>query len=56
MAPGFIDIHNHGDVRILAHPKTLDKIKQGVTTTFIGNLVSTIVTLSAKNRECMKSA
>jgi N-acyl-D-aspartate/D-glutamate deacylase len=33
--PGFIDVHNHGDLTILYYPKAEGFIKQGITT-FIG--------------------
>ena len=35
--PGFIDIHSHSDLSILANPKAESKIMQGITTEVIGN-------------------
>ena len=35
--PGFIDIHSHSDISILADPKAESKIMQGITTEVIGN-------------------
>lgn len=37
VAPGFIDIHTHGDWGILARPEALNYIQQGVTTIIGGN-------------------
>jgi len=37
VAPGFIDVHSHSDVSILAHPLAQSKVLQGVTTEIVGN-------------------
>ncbi|MGD0911312.1 MAG: D-aminoacylase [Terracidiphilus sp.] len=37
LAPGFIDVHTHDDLAVLARPATLPKISQGVTTVIVGN-------------------
>jgi N-acyl-D-amino-acid deacylase len=37
VAPGFIDIHSHTDLELLANPKAESKIRQGVTTELSGN-------------------
>ena len=37
VAPGFIDVHTHDDQMVLASPKMLPKISQGVTTVVVGN-------------------
>ncbi len=37
ISPGFIDIHTHSDIYLLANPKAESKIRQGVTTEVIGN-------------------
>jgi N-acyl-D-amino-acid deacylase len=36
VAPGFIDLHSHSDVMILANPTHEPKVRQGVTTEVIG--------------------
>jgi len=36
VSPGFIDIHTHTELGILADPEMECKIKQGVTTEFYG--------------------
>ncbi len=35
--PGFIDIHNHSDISIIAYPDALNSLMQGVTTVVVGN-------------------
>ena len=36
LAPGFIDMHAHSDLALLADPRQLAKVSQGVTTQVIG--------------------
>src|SRR5436190_19948461 len=36
LAPGFIDMHAHSDLQILAKPDHLAKVSQGVTTEVLG--------------------
>ncbi|MGZ6299495.1 MAG: amidohydrolase family protein, partial [Candidatus Limnocylindria bacterium] len=36
VAPGFIDLHSHGGLVILADPRHEPKVRQGVTTELIG--------------------
>ncbi|WP_018686611.1 N-acyl-D-amino-acid deacylase family protein [Actinokineospora enzanensis] len=36
LAPGFIDMHSHSDLRLLAEPEHLAKISQGVTLEVLG--------------------
>lgn len=37
VCPGFIDIHTHSDLTLLANPKAESKVRQGVTTEAVGN-------------------
>ena len=37
VAPGFVDIHTHSDLTLLANPSAASKIAQGVTTEVVGN-------------------
>ncbi len=36
VAPGFIDLHSHGGLHILAEPRHEPKVRQGVTTEIVG--------------------
>ncbi|WP_447003408.1 N-acyl-D-amino-acid deacylase family protein [Saccharothrix isguenensis] len=36
LAPGFIDMHSHSDLRLLVEPEHLAKVSQGVTTEVLG--------------------
>src|SRR5262245_4172958 len=36
LAPGFIDMHSHSDLQLLANPGHLAKVSQGVTTEVLG--------------------
>jgi N-acyl-D-amino-acid deacylase len=36
VAPGFIDMHTHSDLRVFAHPEEDSKLLQGITTALIG--------------------
>lgn len=37
VAPGFVDIHTHSDLTLLANPSAASKVAQGVTTEVVGN-------------------
>ena len=37
VAPGFIDIHSHSDFTLLADPRAMSSIAQGVTLEVVGN-------------------
>ena len=37
VAPGFIDVHSHGDVTIITDPRARSAVAQGVTTVVVGN-------------------
>ncbi len=37
IAPGFIDIHTHSDLTLLAEPYGMSKVRQGVTSEVCGN-------------------
>ncbi|HEY6448579.1 MAG TPA: D-aminoacylase [Acidobacteriaceae bacterium] len=37
LAPGFIDSHTHDDLSVIADPRALPKVSQGVTTVITGN-------------------
>jgi N-acyl-D-amino-acid deacylase len=50
VAPGFIDIHTHFDIALLAHPEAYCSISQGVTTVVIGNCGHSPVPIVGKRR------
>jgi N-acyl-D-amino-acid deacylase len=50
LTPGFIDIHGHSDVSILAAPEAEGKITQGITTELCGNCGLSLFPLNDKNR------
>jgi N-acyl-D-amino-acid deacylase len=37
VTPGFVDVHSHSDVNILANPNGESKLRQGITTEIVGN-------------------
>jgi N-acyl-D-amino-acid deacylase len=37
VSPGFIDLHNHNDLSVLAYPNLESHLMQGITTSVIGN-------------------
>ena len=37
VAPGFVDIHSHSDYTLLADPRAVSAVRQGVTTEVVGN-------------------
>jgi N-acyl-D-amino-acid deacylase len=37
VTPGFIDVHSHSDINILANPNGESKLRQGITTEVVGN-------------------
>lgn len=37
VCPGFIDIHSHSEIHLLANPLAESKVRQGVTTELVGN-------------------
>jgi N-acyl-D-amino-acid deacylase len=55
LAPGFIDVHTHDELAVIAHPAMLPKISQGVTTVIVGNcgISAAPVTLRGKLPEPM---
>ena len=51
VAPGFIDIHTHSDIGILAEPTCECAVRQGVTTHVIGNCGDSPAPISDVYRE-----
>jgi N-acyl-D-amino-acid deacylase len=53
ITPGFIDIHNHSDIDILAVPTADNYVMQGVTTIVVGNCGSSCAPLTEKNKNLL---
>jgi len=51
VSPGFIDIHNHSDISVLAVPSADNYILQGVTTIVTGNCGSSPAPITDENKE-----
>lgn len=49
LAPGFIDIHTHSDIPLVADYRGMSHITQGVTTNVIGNCGNSAAPLSDRN-------
>lgn len=55
IAPGFIDVHGHSDISILADPEAESKRYQGVTSEITGNCGLSPFPVTGKNREHLES-
>jgi N-acyl-D-amino-acid deacylase len=53
VCPGFIDIHTHSDISLLACPLAESKIRQGVTTEVVGNCGGSAAPLIGLAKETM---
>lgn len=51
LAPGFIDVHSHSDMSILAAPEAMGKVSQGITTEIIGNCGLSVYPVTKHNHE-----
>ena len=51
VTPGFIDIHTHTDVELIANPRAESKIRQGITTEIGGNCGYSPFPLTEEDRE-----
>ena len=54
VSPGFIDLHNHSDMTILAYPNAESYIMQGVTTAVVGNCGISMAPVNSDNLELLK--
>lgn len=51
LAPGFIDVHGHSDISLLADPCAFGKISQGITTEISGNCGLSVFPVLGEVRE-----
>ena len=57
VAPGFVDIHSHSDLALLAEPGADQKLRQGVTTEVVGNCGISVVPVTERFKgECQQYA
>ncbi len=54
VSPGFIDIHTHTDIELLANPRGESKIRQGITTEIGGNCGGSPFPFSEKERQALQ--
>jgi len=54
VAPGFVDMHTHSDVRLLDEPRAEPKIMQGVTTEVIGQDGLSFAPVDARTMEAVR--
>lgn len=55
IAPGFIDVHSHSDLTVLANPGLESKVTQGVTTEVVGNCGSSPFPVSDMHSEELRN-
>lgn len=55
LSPGFIDMHAHSDVQILANPDHTAKVSQGVTTEVLGQDGLSFAPVDPETREALRS-
>ncbi len=53
VTPGFIDIHTHSDITLIADPRAESQIRQGVTTEVIGQCGTSYAPCSDTSRKAM---
>ena len=53
VSPGFIDIHNHGDLDILKFPMAENLVRQGVTTAVFGNCGTSPAPVNSRVKELL---
>jgi len=56
VCPGFVDIHGHSEVTILADPRAESKVRQGVTTEVVGNCGFGVAPVSERTLAELKGA
>ena len=51
LAPGFLDVHGHSDLSLMARPEGFGKVSQGISCEIMGNCGLSAFPLSRENRE-----
>ena len=54
VSPGFIDLHNHSDMTLLAYPNAESAIMQGITTAVVGNCGISMAPINPRNADLLK--
>lgn len=55
VSPGFVDLHNHNDLSVLAYPNLESHLMQGVTTSVTGNCGLTMAPINARNLDLLRT-
>jgi len=55
VSPGFVDLHNHNDLSVLAYPNLESHLMQGVTTSVTGNCGLTMAPIDSRNLELLRN-
>ncbi len=50
VTPGFVDIHTHTDIELIANPRAESKIRQGITTEIGGNCGSSVFPMTDEDQ------
>lgn len=54
LAPGFVDVHSHSDLTVLANPGLESKVFQGITTEVVGNCGSSPFPIAPEHRDALR--
>ncbi len=55
LAPGFLDVHGHSDLSVLASPEAFGKVSQGVTAEIVGNCGLSAFPVTRFNRDHLQA-
>jgi N-acyl-D-amino-acid deacylase len=55
LTPGFIDLHEHGEIHLVINPNAESLVRQGITTMVGGNCGWSAAPVSSKNRHLVHS-
>ncbi len=54
-SPGFVDLHNHNDLSVLAYPNLESHLMQGVTTSVTGNCGLSMAPVNPRNLDLLRT-